>query len=130
MFTKKAASINFYPSEQDLLQLLIDLVDQYGWTDLTILYEAPFYSKRIGKFIEYRNDKIGNIAIQPLEVGSDFHKALHKIKDLKEQSKNIIIESSVESLEEIMKQVKFILYSNYIPSLNRSIYEIIRSVRH
>lgn len=108
IFTKKAASINLYPSEGDLAQLLIDLVDQYQWTDLTILYEAPFYSKKIGTFLEYRNDKPGNIAIQPLEVGpqADFHKALRKIKNLEAQSKSIIVESSVENLPEILKQVK------------------------
>lgn len=105
---KKAASINLYPSEKDLSQLLIDIVDQYGWAHLTILYEAPFYSKRIGRFLEDRNDKPGKIAIQPLEVGPDsnFRKELQTIKNLEDQSKNIIIESSVEHLYEIMEQVK------------------------
>lgn len=119
IFTKKAASINLYPSETDLSQLLIDVVDQYQWKDLAILYEAPFYSKRIGEFLENRNDRGGNIAIQPLEVGpqADFHKALHKIKALDAQSKNIIIESSVENLEQIMTQVKFKIW-NYKLKLN------------
>lgn len=102
---KKAANINLYPSEQDLSQLLIDVVDQYKWADLTILYEAPFYSRRIGRFLEDRNDKTGKVAIQPLEVGTDFRKTLQKIKDLEDQSKSVIIESSIEHLYEIMEQV-------------------------
>lgn len=106
---KKASSINLYPREEDLTQLLIDVVDQYKWEHLTVLYEAPYYSKRIAKFLEYRNDKSGNIAVQPLEVGpkSDFRRILHKVKDLDQQSKNIIIESSIGHLEEILTQVKF-----------------------
>lgn len=96
-----------YPSESDLSQLLIDVVEQYGWTHLTVLYEAPFYSKRIGQFLEYRNDKPGKTSIQPLEVGtnSNFRKVLQRIKNLDDQSKNIIIESSVEHLFEILEQV-------------------------
>lgn len=107
IFVKKAASINLYPSENDLSQLLIDVVEQYEWTHLTILYEAPFYSKRIGQFLEYRNDKVGKTAIQALEVGpnSNFRKVLQKIKNLDDQSMNIIIESSVEHLYEILEQV-------------------------
>lgn len=110
IFMKKAASINLYPREEDLTQLLIDVVDQYQWTHLTVLYEAPYHSKRIAKFLEDRNDKPGKVAIQPIDVESDFHDILHKVKDLDEQSKNIIIESSIDHLPEILKQVKRKVY--------------------
>lgn len=113
---KKASSINLYPSEDDLAQLLIDVVDSFKWTDLTVLYEAPIYSKRIGKFLEYRNDKSTNIAVQPIDVSkeSDFHKILHKVNDMDHTNVNIIIESSVEHLKDILDQVKqFILFQNF-----------------
>lgn len=110
IYMKKSASINLYPGEDDLNQLLIDVVQQYEWTHLTILYEAPFYSKRISKFLETRSELPYNIAVQPLDVGpgSNFHKELFKVKELNERSKNIIIESSIEHLSEILNQVKFI----------------------
>lgn len=109
IYMKKSASINLYPSEEDLTQLLIDVVDQYEWEHLTVLYEAPFYSKRIDKFLEDRNDKPGSVSVQPLDVGQglDFHKVLHRVKELNDRSKNIIIESSIEHLSEILNQVNF-----------------------
>lgn len=107
----KTSRVNLYPSQITLSQLLIDIVNMYEWQDFTILYEAPFYVKRIAKLLEDRNNKAGVVTVQPLEVGSNFRKDLQKIKDMEGRSQNIIIESSIEHLTEIMEQVIRILQS-------------------
>lgn len=101
----KSPNINFYPSLSVLSQLLIDVVNQSEWRDFTILYEAPHFIKRIAPLLEQRINQ-GIITIQPLEVSTNFRKVLRKIKDLGSRSLNIIIECSIEHLQEILEQVK------------------------
>lgn len=103
----KTTTINLYPSQSTLTQLLIDIVNKYEWTDFTILYEAPLYVKHIAPLLEDRNNKQGIVTIQPIEVGTNFRPILQKIKDMEDRSKNIIIESSIENLLEILDQVNF-----------------------
>lgn len=105
-FDAKKTTINLYPSQDTLSCLLIDIVNKYEWKDFTILYEAPFYIKRISPLMQERNNKFGIITIQPIEVGTSFHDTLKKVKELGDRSKNIIIESSIDHLFEIMEQVK------------------------
>lgn len=100
----KSSNINFYPSLDVLSQLLIDVVNNSNWQDFVILYEAPYYIKRIGPLLEQRANR-GIITIQPLEVGTNFRKSLRKIKELGSRSQNIIIECSIEHLKEILEQV-------------------------
>lgn len=103
----KTSSINLYPSRSTLSQLLIDIVDKYEWMDFTILYEAPLYVKYIAPLLEDRNNKQGIVTIQPIEVGTNYRPILQQIKDMEDRSKNIIIESSIENLSEILDQVKY-----------------------
>lgn len=109
----KTTTINLYPSQITLSQLLIDIVDEYQWTDFTILYEAPYYIKRIAPLLEYRNNRNGIITIQPIEVGTNFRPVLQKIKEMDDRSRNIIIESSIEHLTEILDQVRCIFQFFY-----------------
>lgn len=101
----KSSNINFYPNLDVLSQLLIDVLNNSNWQDFVILYEAPYYIKRIGPLLEQRANR-GIITIQPLEVGTNFRKNLRKIKELGIRSQNIIIECSIEHLKEILEQVK------------------------
>lgn len=101
----KTSTVNLYPSQITLSQLLIDIVNSYEWQDFTILYEAPFYVKNIATLLEDRNNRAGIVTVQPLQVGSNFRKDLQKIKDMGSRSQNIIIESSIDHLTEIMEQV-------------------------
>lgn len=105
-FDSKTTTINLYPSQDTLSRLLIDVVNKYEWKDFTILYEAPFYVKRISPILLERNSKQGIITIQPLEVGTNFRGVLKNVKNLGDRSRNIIIESSIDHLFEIMEQVK------------------------
>lgn len=101
----KTSTVNLYPSQETLSQLLIDVVDKYEWQDFTIIYEAPSYIKRIARLLEDRSRKAGNVVVQPVEVGTNFRDILQKIKDMGSRSTNILIESSIEHLSEIMEQV-------------------------
>lgn len=106
----KTTTINLYPSQETLSLLLMDIVDKYQWTDFTILYEAPYYVKRIARLLENRNDKNGIITIQPIEVGTNFRPVLQKIKKMDDRSRNIIIEASIEHLTEILDQVRYTFF--------------------
>lgn len=112
----KSSNINFYPSLSILSQLVADVVNVSAWQDFTILYEAPHFIKRIAPLLEQKVSK-GIITVQPLEVGTDFRKVLRKIKDLGGRSMNVIIDSSIEHLQEILEQVNcrhFNAYSTLI----------------
>lgn len=108
----KTSTVNVYPSQETLSQLLIDVVDKYGWQDFTILYEAPSYIARLARLLEDRNRKAGNVIVQPIEVGTSFRHVLQKIKDMDSRSTNILIESSVEHLGEIMDQVIYYFFGD------------------
>lgn len=103
----KTSTINLYPSHNTLSQLLIEVINQYYWKDFTILYEAPTYVKHIVPVLEDRNNKAGIVTVQPIEVGTNYRKALQKIKDMAEASTNIVIVSSTDYLNEILEQVSF-----------------------
>lgn len=101
---KKSSILNFYPSLDVLSQILIDVVHKLNWLDFVILYEAPYYIERVGRLLEQRANR-GIITIQPLEVGTNFRKTLRRIKELGSRSDNIIIECSIEHLNDILEQV-------------------------
>lgn len=101
----KSSTINLHPSHETLCQLLIEVVNKYEWQDFVILYEAPTYIKRISPLLEDRNSKPGIVTVQPIEVGTNFRSVLQKVKDMGSRSMNIIIESSIEHLFEILEQV-------------------------
>lgn len=102
----RTSSINLYPSQGTLSQLLIDVVNRYEWQHFTILYEAPLYVKRIASLLEDRNNKAGIVTVQPIEVDTNFRRNLQKIKEMGSRSQNIIIECSIDHLEEILDQVE------------------------
>ena len=110
----KTSTINLFPSQDTLAQLLIDLVDQYNWQDFVIIYEAPSYIKQISRLLEDRSKKSGNVIVQPVEVGTNFRDILKKLKDMGDRSKNILIECSVEHLSEILEQVTRITFLHQI----------------
>lgn len=109
----KTSTVNLYPSQETLSQLIIDVIEKYTWQDFTILYEAPSYVKRIARLLEDRNRKAGKVIVQPVEVGTNFRDILQKVKDMGSRSSNILIESSIEHLAEILEQV----ISNRLKSL-------------
>lgn len=102
----KTSTINMYPSHATITQLLIEIIDKYEWEDFTILYEAPYYVKRIAPLLEYRNKKPGIVTVQPIEVGTNFRKSLQNIKEMGSASSKIIIDCSIERLYEILEQVE------------------------
>lgn len=102
----KTSTVNLYPSQETLSQLLIDTVDAYNWQDFIVIYEAPSYIKRIARLLEDRSQKTGNVIVQPIEVGNNFRDILQKIKNMGDRGTNILIESSIEHLAEILEQVK------------------------
>lgn len=118
----KTSTVNFYPSQTTLSQLLIEIVNAYGWQDFTILYEAPFYVKRIAPLLEDRNNRAGIVTVQPLQVGTNFRRDLQKIKDMGSRSQNIIIESSIEHLSEILEQVRQCSLNNIVKLWLETIY--------
>lgn len=105
----KTSNVNLYPSQDTLSKLLIEAVNKSEWIDFTILYEAPYYVKRIAPILGEKSFK-GIITVQPLQVGSNFRSVLKRVIDMGSRSINIIIECSIEHLTEILEQVKRIYY--------------------
>lgn len=110
----KSSSVNLYPSQEIISQLLIDIVDKYEWQDFAVIYESPLYVRSIAPMLEDRNSKPGIVTVQPIEVGSNFRKILQKIKEMGSKSQNIIIESSIEHLSEILEQVSYFVLLEHL----------------
>lgn len=108
----KTSTVNLYPSQETLSQLLIDVIDKYKWQDFVVIYEAPSYVQRIARLLEDRSQKAGKVIVQPVEVGTNFRFILQKLIDMGDRSQNILIESSIDHLSEILEQVKSIFHQN------------------
>lgn len=99
------AALNMYPSEESLIQILIDVVNATQSKSLTILYESPLWLNRVTKLLEFNNKFGRKISIRNLDynTNSEFRPVLQEIRDSDDQ--NIILECSIEPLSTILKQV-------------------------
>lgn len=102
----KTSEVNMYPSLDVLSQMIIDVVNASQWTDFTVLYESPIWLPRISALIEAYNIGENSVTVKRVDVGldsKDFRSILNEVKQL--PARNILIESSVDALPEILKQV-------------------------
>lgn len=99
--------VNMYPDPDTLAQLVTDLVIAAEWKSFTILYETPEWLPRMSNLLELYDPKGDTVTVKRIDVGlptKNFRAALREVKISNDNC--IVIECSIDSLEEILKQVK------------------------
>ena len=101
---------NVFPLVSDLSQLLSDIVESSNWKSLIILYETQEYLSLAQKILErsanilYPN--VFKVLVKQLKkIGRDEYRI--NLQELQQYDcKNILILSSVASIEDILKQAQ------------------------
>lgn len=100
--------VNIYPDSDTLAQIVTDLVIAAEWKSFTILYETPEWLPRMSNLLQLYDPKGDTVTVKRIDVGlptKNFRTALRDVKTSKDVC--IIIECSIDSLEEILTQVIF-----------------------
>lgn len=102
----RLSSINMYPTHDTLSELLIQLLRIKNWGGFTILFESPSWIARVNSLLELYPPKSHTVTVRQLKSESDtpnFRSVLKKIR--KSQDNNIILECSINILEQVLNQV-------------------------
>lgn len=101
--------INMYADPSMLGQMITDLLQAAQWQSFTILYETPEWLPHLADLLGLYDPKGDTVSVRRIDVGLPSVKNYRNVlRDVKMSSdKCIIIECSIESLEEILKQVFF-----------------------
>lgn len=116
--------VNVYPAASTLSKMLTDLVLAAEWKSFTILYEQPEWLPRVAELLQIYDPKGYTITVRRLEFGleiKDYRSILRRIKLSSDTC--IIIECSIDILDEVLKQAQQIgilieKYSYIIASLD------------
>lgn len=99
-----------YPDPTVIAQMVTDLVVAAEWTSFTILYETPEFLPRMSNLIGLYDPKGDVVTVKRIDVGLPIKNYRAVLREVKISSNFcIIIECSIENLNEILKQVRIIL---------------------
>lgn len=99
--------VNMYPAAASLQKLITDIVLAGDWKSFTILYEQPEWLPRVAELLKLYDPKGYTITVRRLDYGFDVKNYRAILRRVKMSSDTcIIIDSSIESLPEIMKQAQ------------------------
>lgn len=106
--------INMYADPSILTQMVTDLVQAAQWQSFTILYETPEWLPHLSNLLTLYDPKGDTVTVKRIDVGlptKNYRSVLREVKMSSDVC--IVIECSLESLGEILKQVyKFLLQQN------------------
>lgn len=98
--------VNLYPDPSTLAQIVTDLVLAAEWESFTILYETPEWLPRMSNLLELYDPKGDTVTVKRIDVGLPTKNYRAVLREVKLSSDFcIIIECSIENLDEILKQV-------------------------
>lgn len=99
--------INMYADPSTIAQMVTDLVQAAEWQSFTILYETPEWLPHLSKLLELYDPKGDTVTVKRIDVGLPTKNYRAVLRDVKMSSDVcIIIECSIDSLSEILKQVQ------------------------
>lgn len=119
--------ISMYADPSTLGEVINDLIQAAQWQSFTILYETPEWLPHLSNLLELYEPKGDIVTVKRIDVGLPNEKNYRSVlRDVKQSGDNcIIIECSIESLGEILKQVnechilRFLLKKKIIKRLSR-----------
>lgn len=100
-------SINLHPNPSVIGEVLVNLVNRFEWTSFMILYENGEFLPRMSELLKLSVTNGPTITARRIDLGLNplnFRSVLRTVKLSKET--RIIIECSIEKLDEILKQTQ------------------------
>lgn len=98
--------VNMYPNPKNIAQMLVDLVIAANWKGFTVLYESAEWLPRMAELLKIYDSKGYTITVRRFDLGLSTRNYRPILRRVKQSSdKCIIVESSIENLEEVLKQV-------------------------
>lgn len=95
--------INLHPTPGDLARAYLDLINAWNWQGFTILYEDAPWLPVIDVIMRNYTDKF-TVAVRQLDVTGNGNYRPRLLQVKQSGDKNIVICSSIERLEDILKQ--------------------------
>lgn len=99
--------ISMYADPSTIGQMIIDLLQAAQWQSFTILYETPDWLPHLSSLLELYDPKGDTVTVKRIDVGwptiKNYRTVLREVKLSSDVC--IIIECSIENLDEILKQV-------------------------
>ncbi|XP_076624322.1 glutamate receptor ionotropic, kainate 2 isoform X1 [Colletes latitarsis] len=100
----RGKGINFYPHAETLSVIFDLLITDFEWKSFGILYENTDSLIRTHRLLERLDARSHTIFLYHLGPGPSYRKVMREIKDA--EIENIIIDSSIEILAEVLKQAQ------------------------
>lgn len=103
----KIPIVNLYPNPPSMAQMLVDLVRNSDWTSFTILYESAEWLPRMSELLQMYDSQGSVITVRRLDLKlsvPNYRPVLRRVK--LSSDKCIIVECSIDNLEEILKQAQ------------------------
>lgn len=99
--------VNMYPDPESIAQMVTDLVLAAEWQSFTILYETPEWLPPMSNLLQLYDPKGDMVTVKRIDVGAPTKNYRAVLREVK-MSDNfcIVIECSIDSLGEILKQVR------------------------
>lgn len=103
--------ISMYADPSTLAQVIEDMVLAAQWQSFTILYETPEWLPHLSNLLGLYDPKGDTVTVKRIDVGLPNEKNYRSVLRGVKQSSDlcIIIECSIESLSEVLKQVMHML---------------------
>lgn len=96
--------INFYPSQELLTQLYIDVVTSWEFKDIVILYENRDSLRRISRFLNDFDRKTFKTVLRQLDKNGDYKPVLKELK--KSGASYFIVDCSIDILKDVLIQIQ------------------------
>ncbi|KAK3923037.1 Glutamate receptor ionotropic, kainate 2 [Frankliniella fusca] len=100
---RETCSINLHPHHSTYAEILLRLVDVYGWKDFIILYEDDDSLVRVNRLLEKYDPKGYTVTLRQLPA-EDMKPVFREI--LRDNVKNIIIDCGIDTLSEALRQAQ------------------------
>jgi hypothetical protein len=97
--------VNLHPTANDLARAYLDLINAWNWQGFTILYEDAPWLPVIDVIMRNYTEKF-TVAVRQLDVTGNGNYRPRLLQVKQSGDKNIVICSSIEKLEEILRQAQ------------------------
>lgn len=90
-----------------MASMLVELVQAFSWKSFTILYESSEWLPRVSELLKMYNLEGSTVTMRRIDLGltgQNFRSVLRRVR--LSRDKSIVIECSIEKLEEVLKQAQ------------------------
>lgn len=98
--------LNLFPYPAILNEVYVDLVNNLGWTQFTIIYENNDSLFRMSNLIQFYSREDFKVTLRQIDISNswNYRPMMYLIKNAEET--NFVLDCSIEVLEEFLKQAQ------------------------